>query len=458
MISERKKYWVPSGIYSFLQNVVLFISGFTSFVLLVRYYDKTQFGSWALYLAFTSFVDVARGGFINNSLIKFSTTNKNDEKKILTNTLFLYLIFTILLTTLIYILIPLLKKYWMSEQLAGLLSFYPIYSFSQVPFQFLSAVEQSKFSFKNQYYSNLIRNTLFIGIIAYIVFAKVPFPIEYLPLLQSFTVLVGGLILLMLMFKSLRFELFIDFMWLKRIIDFGKYVFGSNVISIIFSNIDQILIGYFYNTQYVATYNTAMRIGNFSDIPMTSVATIVYPKSNQRLTIIGKKGLRHLYERSVALILSIAIPAIVILSIFSKTIIKIIATVNYLDAIPALYIILLFSIFKPFIKYFGVIMESINKPNYHFRLVITLLLFNFIIDLALVPKLKLIGAAIGSIVSLLLGTIICLIILKNMLDVRPTRIIKYTLSFYFEALEFLIFFNDYKEAFEEKINENETNE
>ncbi|MCX8056418.1 MAG: oligosaccharide flippase family protein [Ignavibacteria bacterium] len=456
-MTEVKKYWLPNGVYSFLQNVVLFISGFAGFVLLVRYYDKSEFGAWALYLAMTSFADVARAGFVTNALVRYASVQSSEEdySKVLSGSLFLHVLFTFFLTVIIYLLAPSLGRIWSSYEFYELLIYYPVYAVCQIPFLYFSAIEQANFSFRNQYFSNLLRNTIFIGAIGYIIFFKIDFPIYKLPLIQAIAVLVAGIYLFLIDRKSIRLSTNIDISWLKKLIGFGKYVFGSNVVSILFTNIDQILIGYFYNTKLVATYNTAMRVGNFSDIPMTSVASIVYPKSSQRLQSVGYRGLRHLYERSVGLILAFVLPTILILVIFVESIVKIIATEAYLDAIPAIYIIIFFSLFKPFIKYFGIAVEALEKPDYNFKLMIGLLIFNFLLDLILIPRLGLVGAAIASIFALVIGAIASVIILNRLIDVRLKRILKYTFGFYFEALEFIIFFNEYKEAFEEKLKSEE---
>lgn len=452
-MTEVKKYWFPNGAYSFLQNMVLFISGFAGFILLVRYYDKAEFGSWALYLSITSFADVARAGFVTNALVKYASiqNSKSEYSKVLSGSLLLHILFTFILTVMIYLFAPLLGKFWSSYEFYQLLIHYPIYAFCQIPFLYFSAIEQANFSFRNQYYSNLLRNSLFIGLLAYIVILKIDFPVYHLPLIQAIAVLFGGIYLFVANRKSINLSREIDFNWLKKLIGFGKYVFGSNVISILFTNIDQILIGYFFNTKFVATYNTAMRVGNFSDIPMTSVASIVYPKSTQRLQSIGLKGLRHLYERSVGLILAFVIPSLLILILFANQIVKFIATEAYLDAIPSIYIILFFSLFKPFIKYFGIAVEALDKPHYNFNLMMNLLIVNFVIDIFLIPKYGLVGAALGSLIALITGSMIAVLILKKLIDVQYKRIFKYTFSFYIEALEFIIFFNEYKETFEEKL-------
>lgn len=453
-MTDIKKYWLPNGVYSFLQNVVLFISGFAGFVMLVRFYDKAEFGSWALYLSITSFVDVARAGFVTNSLVRYASIqdSKSEYSKVLSSSLLLHVMFTIILTIIVYLLAPFLGSVWSSSEFYLLLKYYPVYSFCQIPFLYFSAIEQANFSFRNQYYSNLIRNTLFIGIIGYFVLFKVDFPVYKLPVIQAFAVLVAGIYLFIVNKKSIKLSKEIDFKWIKKLIDFGKYVFGSNVISILFTNIDQILLGYFYNTKIVASYNTAMRVGNFSDIPMTSIASIVYPKSTHRLQSVGIKGVRHIYERSTGLILAFVIPTLILLILFAHPIVKFVATEAYLDAIPAIYIILFFSLFKPFIKYFGISVEVLGKPHYNFNLMVSLLVINFVIDLFLIPEYSLIGAALGSIITLTIGVVMVLIILNKMIDVQLKRILKFTFSFYFEALEFLIFFNEYKESFEGKLN------
>ncbi|GEM_PF-501781 len=454
-MTEKQKYWFPSGVYTLLQNVVLFISGFTSFVLLVRFYDKSEFGTWALYLAFSSFIDVAQAGFVTNGLIKFASlqNKKSEYSNVLTASLVLQILFTVMIIILILIFAPILGNAWRNINLQKLLMNYPIYAISQIPFQFLIAVEQANFSFKNQFYGNLIRNVIFLTLISVIVFSHSNFPVYALPLIQAIAVLSGAFVLYYSLRKELHLSFGIDFNWIKQLINFGKYVFGSNVVSILFTNIDQILLGYYFDTKAVATYNTAMRVGNFSDIPLNSVATIVYPKTNQRLQSLGEKSLRHLYEKSVALILAFVIPSSIILILLTEPIIKLIATEQYLDVIPVIYIIICFSYFKPFIRYSGLIFQALNKSEIQFRLLIFLLFINFVLDILLIPKYNLIGAGVGSIISLFIGIFIALNLLKKMLDVQIRRIFRYTFEYYFDLIEFAIFFEEYKEYFEEKKSE-----
>lgn len=459
-MTEIKKYWLPNGVYSFLINVVLFVSGFAGFVLLVRYYDKSQFGAWALYLALTSFADVARAGLVTNALVRYASlqNSKDEYSKVLSGSLFLHIVFTVVLIFAIYLIAPIVGRVWSSYEFYKLLTYYPVYAFAQIPFIYISAIEQANLSFRNQYYSNLLRNTIFIGMIAYIIFSDTNFPVYYIPFLQSIAVFVAGIYLMIVNRNSINISKEIDFRWLKQLVKFGKYVFGSNVMSILFTNIDQILLGYFFNTKAVASYNTAMRVGNFTDIPMISVASIIYPKSGQRFHSIGIKGLRHLYERSVGLILAFVIPTIIVLLIFIKPIIAFIATEAYLDAIPAVYIIIFFSLFKPFIKYFGITLEALGRPNYSFNLMMSLLIFNFVLDLFLIQAFGLVGAALGSLISLIIGMLLSLVILYKLIDVRFSRILKYTFSSYLEALEFIIFFDEYKESFEEKLKSDKNDE
>ncbi len=148
-MTEVKKYWFPNGAYSFLQNMVLFISGFAGFILLVRFYDKAEFGSWALYLAITSFADVARAGFVTNALVKYASiqNSKSEYAKVLSGSLLLHIIFTLILTLIIYSLAPLLGKLWSSYEFYQLLMYYPVYALCQIPFLYLSAIEQANFFF-----------------------------------------------------------------------------------------------------------------------------------------------------------------------------------------------------------------------------------------------------------------------------------------------------------------------
>ncbi|MCX8010960.1 MAG: flippase [Ignavibacteria bacterium] len=449
-MAEIKQYWFPSGIYTLLQNVVLFISGIASFIILVRFFDKQQFGAWALYLAITTFADMARGGLVNNALIKFSSVNsESNYQKILTASLHILTFSTLLGSLIILILAPILSKIWNSEEVYILLNLYPLYAICQIPHMFLSAVEQARFNFKGQYHSNLIRNFFFLGLIAYFTIFLKYLPIHDLPFIQAFSVLLAGLTIYLITKDYVKLSKSIDWSWVKRLLNFGKYVFGSNVSSILFTNIDQIMIGYYMGPSPVAVYNTAMRIGNFSDIPMSSVASIVYPKTNERLELLGKDSLRYLYERSVGLVLAFVIPGMLLIYLFTKEIILIVASEKYLDAIPVIYLVLIFSLFKPFSRQFSLIMDTLGKPKVNFQIMMIALVFNFCLNLFLIPKFGLIGAAIASILSLILVFVINQIILYKELKVKFYRCFKYMLLFFTEAKTFLKILNELKTSFKE---------
>jgi lipopolysaccharide exporter len=75
----------------------------------------------------------------------------------------------------------------------------------------------------------------------------------------------------------------------KKLFHYGKYVFGTNISSMIYTSIDQMMLGYLMPVSAVAIFNTANRVTNFVEVPLSSVAAIVFPQSAKRIETHGKK-------------------------------------------------------------------------------------------------------------------------------------------------------------------------
>ena len=76
-----KTNWIKKGSHSLLANIVFIGFAFLTFMLLVRIYSPKEFGIWVMYLTVTSFAEMGRIGIVQNGLIKFITSSKNDNEK-----------------------------------------------------------------------------------------------------------------------------------------------------------------------------------------------------------------------------------------------------------------------------------------------------------------------------------------------------------------------------------------
>src|SRR5690606_15585925 len=102
----------------------------------------------------------------------------------------------------------------------------------------------------------------------------------------------------------------LDKYWLKQLLQYGKYSFGTSMMAVVSSSIDQMMIGGLVSATSAGIYNIAVRVTNMINIPTNAAATIVFPQSARRLEDGGNDAVKSLYEKSVGAVLAMLFPAI----------------------------------------------------------------------------------------------------------------------------------------------------
>ena len=96
--------------------------------------------------------------------------------------------------------------------------------------------------------------------------------------------------------------------WAAQIFHFGKYVFGTNLISMLTNSLDKFLLGALLSPIQVALANTAGRVMNMVEIPVNSIASISYPKASEAYDKGKVNEVAAIYEKTLGMMLSITLP------------------------------------------------------------------------------------------------------------------------------------------------------
>ena len=102
----------------------------------------------------------------------------------------------------------------------------------------------------------------------------------------------------------------------------------------------------------------------------------------------GLDHLRYLYERSVGVMLAIVIPMAVVIFFLAGPIVLLIAGKEYLAAVPVLQVFAVMSVFKPFGRQGGTILDSMGYPKYNSLVILIGLVVNFFLNWLLMERLK----------------------------------------------------------------------
>ena len=190
--------------------------------------------------------------------------------------------------------------------------------------------------------------------------------------------------------------------YLKKLYYFGLYIMLGNSVSLINTNIDSVLIGYFMDEFDVGIYSVAI-------IFMSGITLL--PHAIQRVTApsvtthYSKKeyGTAYILIKQAMVktfIITFALSAVI--AYFGKFLIVMLFTKDFLSAYAPLLILLIgYTIYAPFVSV-GSTFASIGKVKVSFAIISICVVTNVFLNILLIPAYGLLGAAVATSISLIL--------------------------------------------------------
>ncbi len=172
----------------------------------------------------------------------------------------------------------------------------------------------------------------------------------------------------------------------KSYFSFAVPVAFSSVIAIISTNIDKVMIGFFWTSVEVGYYFTVQRITGLITILAMAVGTVLFPTiskyhaSNNFGEI--KKAVR-LAERYISMVL---IPPIVVVLLFASRIIEIVLDTAFLPAAPVLMTLLIWVFIYGISLPYANLVLGINKPKIQALIGVMLCGTNIILNYLIIPE------------------------------------------------------------------------
>jgi len=414
-----KKYWLKSGFFTMLHRGVNFFLGFVGFMILVRVFSPAEFGVWVLFISIIATVEMGRNGFLQNGMIKFLVNQDDtDERQTQMSALILNTALTFILTLLLWAVAPLLEKLLNAPGLGELLRIYtavlPILVFHTHNLILL----QAKLDFRAYFYAGIAKSLPFFLVIIVYYLLEQPVSLSQLAWIQNFTFLIAMAVSCFQVRETFK----ITWGWfdkqIKQVFHFGKFVLGTNLVSMLTGSLDKFLLGILLSPVQVALANAAGRVVNMIEVPVNSVASIAYPKASAAHDGGRQKEVADIYHSTVGMMLSLTLPFFLICFGFAKHIILIIAGTDYLEAVPFLRILALMCLLAPFDRQSGVILDAIGKPSLNMLMVMGTLFYSVAFTWIFIRLWGLNGAAYGMVSAIFITVIIKQIILRRFLPVH----------------------------------------
>ena len=423
--------WLRSGSYNLLLNLQSLLFGFGGFYILVRLLDKHSFGIWTLFVATTTIFEMARSGLIVNALIKFlSGGSKVERAQIVTASFFLSGIIVLCCIALNVCIAGYLAEIW---HFPGLAKMFYLFSLVYILQGFLTqfqCIEQARLSFEGVLLSSLAKQAGFFIYVLICYLEKYQTSLISLIYVQALSNLVGIIIEYFYVRKDLIFSAKLDWEWVRKLFNFGKYVFGTSVSGVLSTTVNQMMLGALLSPDAAGAFNVSSKIINLIDVPTNALGPIVFPQSAKRFELQGNDAVKYLYEKSVGTILALLIPCLLFLLIFPGFVVHIIAGYKYQETIPIVRVIVMCALINPFMRIFGPVVDSVGKPRINFVIVVIFTIINLPLNYIFIKWLGIIGDVYATLVADIIIYSVMYVILKKEFKVNLRNTLIYAARFY----------------------------
>lgn len=434
MAAGKQKTWIKSGFYSLLERIGTMAFGLGSVLILLRSISKEEFGTWVLFLTLSAFVEVARNGFIQNSFIRFYNQSEGSDKSSFFKSSFtLNFALTLLSILALLILSEPLSILWQNDVLAPMIRLYCVTTFVLVFFSQYTFLAQAHMDFKSIFWANFFRQGSFFTAVLILLLLPGPLDPFVLAIMHLFAAVIGGLVAWLLSRNYHPKQGKVSRKKALELFQFGKYVFGTNLGSMLYKSVDKMMLGALLNPAAVALYDLAIRVTNLIEIPTGAAASVIFPAS----TLLDDKDTdskKLYYEKSVAAILALILPAMLFVALFPQFIIQVIGGENYSDSVGLLQVTLLFGLFIPFARQFGTLMDSSGRPQLNFIFIFLFAGVNAVFNYFFITEIGLMGAAYATLLSMISAFILHQVILFKLFRINFLKVLLQVPGLYLEFI------------------------
>lgn len=165
---------------------------------------------------------------------------------------------------------------------------------------------------------------------------------------------------------------------------------------LLMSHLDILMIGYFSSSSDVGLYRSVQPLAVIALLLLTSIVFVYLPVATQYYTKNNFKALKIIYSISTKWVVHFSLPVIVILVFFSDDVITIFYGTSYTPAALPLSVLAISAFLRIFVGPNGATIKAINKTRVDLFSSILGVFINGTLNILLIPRYGIIGAAIAT--------------------------------------------------------------
>ncbi|MBI2079928.1 flippase [Candidatus Micrarchaeota archaeon] len=210
-------------------------------------------------------------------------------------------------------------------------------------------------------------------------------------------------------------------------IEFGKEVIWFGLVSILLSLVtvvvestDKILIGYFLGENAlndIATYTFGVGLAGLLLVFPVAIGTIFFPLASEA-GFEDKEKLKRITDLSIKWIAMACIPMVIVFVIFSSELLRLLYGQIYEKGALVLSIFSLALFVRALTMPLNSTMAALGKLDIQMRIISLLAVVNIVLNIMMIPRFGIIGAAIASLIALSISTVLFVYYYKKILQVK----------------------------------------
>jgi O-antigen/teichoic acid export membrane protein len=401
------------SLFVFIASIITAFLGYFIRVILARKLSVEDYGLFFAVFAFISFLlffrDLGLGSALIKHLAEFKAKRKfNEIKTSIVSVFFSLLILSTIFGIVLYFLAPFLaESYFKDSRATYILYFFIAYILFSALYLFLTNIFQGFQKIKIFALMEPIR--LGLALILIFVFLDLGYGI-FSPVIAYAISWIAVFLLFLpfawIVFSFLKYKIKNVRKITKQLYIFGIAIALAHIGAKIIARIDTLMLTYFRSLTEVGVYNVVLPTALLFLFFSSSISPVLYPLVSELWAKKDKKrlseGIKLLHKYSFL----ITMPAFLTVFVFSSLFLKILFGMDYISGSIALQILLIGILFLLVSTVNNTVLSAIGKPSAVTKSFIFVAIVNIVLNLVLIPKFGVNGAATATSCSYLLLLII----------------------------------------------------
>ena len=390
---------------TFIFKIIGSLLGYVFLLLVTRTSGAEVWGIFVLCLAVLNITSILSRFGVDTALLRFVAQLKGkmeEIKGIYLQGFSLVLALSIVFSILLYFFSNILAE--TVFQKPNLTPFLKVISFALIPFTIIHINAQAyrglkrikEFSFF-QYTSKFLFAVIIFVLLFYFTDIDVIIMPIYSFLAAVFIVMIFSGVGI---FKTLKGVQTIIIFTKKEILSTSYPMMLSSSILLLMAWADTIMIGIFKTEVDVGFYNVALKLAMLASIILGSVNSILAPKISETFNNNKIDEFKVLIKQSTRIIFFISLPILIVLFLFPEFLLSLFGQ-EFVIAKTTLLILLIGQAVNAMSGSVGLILQMTGKEKVYQNILLIALVFNIMLNLFLIPKFGIEGAAIASAFSFL---------------------------------------------------------